>query len=414
MYCLNPNDDEPIFCLFDPIGFDATAPTAPYVSGSDFAKELMWLDGQHKKRIVLYINCEGGQVKDGYNIAAVMLNMRTPVDGVILHTAASMGGIIAMCCRTLQIMDFGSMMLHLAYNSDGSEDKGLENTNTGIITTVSKRWGKSEEKVKEILTAETYFTSKEAFKQGLVDEIITSSDKNIPDAGAEAKEKRVYAMAFVNKLLNKEKIPNKMEKKEICELLGLDPNVSDTVAMEALKSHMAKAKVALAKMSDDDDDKKALKKAKDEAEAATAKLAKMEKEKAEEDDKKAKAEEDDKKAKAKAHAKNTIIAKAKERGFALEEKQVDAYVGFAGDTPEGLASVIDTIENIPVLKKAPVMNKLKEGEKPEYLPELPFIPQGQAVTDRPSPNGFEAGDTSEWVKAFNKMPREAMAKVKVI
>lgn len=356
MYCLNPNDDEPIFSLFDQIGCDEENPTAPFVDGGQFAKELLYMDGQGKKRIKMYINCEGGLTKEGFSIAGVMRSMKTPVTVRVLHAAESMGAVIAMMAPDIEAMDFSKFMLHMAYATDGSESEGLDMINKCLVMAVSKRWGKSEEETRKALAAETYFTAAEAKKAGLIDRVISSAgDAQI--VAQTKKERKDYAVAYLNKTIQKE---NTMEKSAICDLLGLDHNVSDAVAMDALRAFKAKADKVMVKA------KKAKAMEEEEEEDCSPEMKALKKENAEmkakmEASEKAKndMETADKKAKAVAKAKSTIEAKAKERGLKFEDKVLTKYVALAGDTDEGLTDVIETIEAIEVTKTAPATFEIK-------------------------------------------------------
>lgn len=356
LYCDNPDDDEPIFRLFNQIGADENKPEKPYVDGNQFARELLFMDGLGKKRIQIWLNCEGGNIKDGFSIIAAILKTKTKVDTLNVGIAYSMAGVIGLMGRKNEALDYSSYMYHMGYNPDGTQDEGLNVLNQSLITAISNRSGKTEDEVRAILKATTYYSAQEARTAGLIDEVVPCNELNKPRAVALENYNELYTFGvnYVNKLFAQNK---KMNKKEICAILGLDENVSDQVAMEKFKSYVAKAQ---AKADDDDgDDKKAqakkMKKMEDdlaEAKASAAKaeddLAKFKKE--EESKASAKAEEDQK-----AKAKTEIEAKAKERKLELSADQLANYTALAGTSAENLAAVIKTIEAIPVTIKSAKM-----------------------------------------------------------
>ena len=62
-YCVNPNDEEPIMLINKHIGFDEAKGQG--IIGSEFQKELLFLDSLGKKRIKIYMSTLGGSVLEG-------------------------------------------------------------------------------------------------------------------------------------------------------------------------------------------------------------------------------------------------------------------------------------------------------------------------------------------------------------
>ncbi len=405
MYCINPESDEPIFCLWELIGVDEKNPTKPFVDGNQFARELLYMDGEGKKRIQIWINSEGGSIKDGWSIISAMLNMKTKVDTLVIGIAYSMGGVIAIMGRRREMMDYSSLMLHLGWNPDGEQDKGLDVINEGLIAAVVGRMGKTKEEAKALLTAETYYTatttdsSDNACEHGLIDNVINCNDINKPRQVSDKKALKTFAHAYLNKSISPKE--NDMKKSDICKLLKLDENTTDEVAFKALEDHIARGEKAIAalakKKAEEDEEENDEDKKKSKAKADDEMAAKV---KALEDGAAAKAESDKAQAKAnfQAKAKIEITAKAKERNITKTE-DIDNYVALAGESDDTLAKVIKTIDAIPVITKAAKLNPLNKDTVESI--GIKEIPAGAEVDSKLSPIAMGAGDTRAVVDSIN-------------
>ncbi|GEM_PF-2357201 len=362
-YCINPESDEPIFCIFEQIGRDDENPTTPYVDGNEFAKELLRMDGQGKKRIQIWINSEGGSVKEGYSIISAMLQTQTKIDVLIIGIAYSIMGIAALCGRKVEMMDFSTLMLHMAYNPDGTADKGLEVINKSLIAAVSSRTGKNEIEVEMIMKATTFYSADEAVKAKLIkpENVIDSGESNAPRKTSETKVKQSFGTKYFNKYLNKVLTTNTIitktkHMKTVAKALGLNEEASE----EAIASEIVK----LQNKKTSDEDK--ICKLEEACKKADTALAEFKKEKETADKVKAKADADadeeakakkvveDKKAKDafKLTAKAKIELTIKNKGLIIADKAVLNYVDMAGETDESLNKVVETIEAIPSTKTA--------------------------------------------------------------
>lgn len=393
MYCINPESDEPIFLLFDPIGKDDEKPFEPFVNGNDFARELLSMDAMGKKRIQIWINTEGGSVKEGFSICSAMLKSKTKVDTLNVGIAYSMGGVILAMGRKREAMDYSSAMCHMAYNPDGTEDKGLDVINQMIITALSERMGKTQDEVKKIMAATTFYTAEESKAAGLVDEVIYCNEENKPRGTTTSKAKYEFGKAYAKSILNK---LNPQTMKSVAKALGLNSEASEDAILSEVTKILNKKAESDKKM--EDLEAKA-KKAADDLDA-------YKKEKEEEDKKnKKKAEDDeaDKKAKAKtefaAKAKNKIEEKIKERGLKFDQKAVDNYIALAGETEETLNKVVETLEQIPVTKTSAQMKKVDSKNANDVGDTgIPLIPAGAKAYEDGT---VEAGDTKSVVDAIN-------------
>lgn len=392
MYCINPQSDEPIFCLFDPIGKDDDKPSDPYIDGNAFARELLYMDGEGKKRIQIWINTEGGSVKDGFSICSAMLKSKTKVDTLNVGIAYSMGGVILSMGRKREAMDYTSAMCHMAYNPDGTEDKSLDVINEMIITALSERMGKGRDEVKKLMAVTTFYTAEQAKEAGLIDEVVYCNEENKPRSTADKKATqaygKIYAKAILNKLTNQ---PQTM--KAVAKALGLNPEASEEAISFEISKLKNKADEDDKKMKSLEDKKKAADEELDKYKAEAKKKADEDaKAKAEEDKKKAAADEDDKKAKAEAKIKLT----AENKGLKLSDKDLSNYKALAGHSEENLKAVIETIENITTTKKGPQMKVVNKVDSEEI--GIPLIPAGAKTYEDGT---VEAGDTKAVIDAIN-------------
>lgn len=131
-------------------------------------------------KIILNINSSGGSVDAGMALINEIQKSEIPIECVITN-AHSMAFLIAVCCHKRQIYKYGKMMWH--DSTIGLYDK-VKNINEAldviskedvmineILTTHTKLKAKD---LKEIIDKkqDRYFFAEEAFKIGLVDEII--------------------------------------------------------------------------------------------------------------------------------------------------------------------------------------------------------------------------------------------------
>lgn len=364
MYCINPESDEPIFKIFDQIGRDEEHPEVAFVDGNEFATELLYIDGLGKKRIQVWINSEGGLVKDGYSIISAILNTKTKVDTLVVGIAYSIAGVIALMGRKVEAMDYASLMFHNPYNSDGTEDKGLETIRQSLITAVSSRRGIPAEQVEKIMQATTFYTAENAVKDGIIDAIRTSNEKNQPRM-TETKDIYEYGKKIFNKLTN---FNNNSEMKAIAKALNLNPEASE----EAILAVVNKIKNEADEM---DALKAKLAKAEEDCTNLKNELKKAEEEKAEEAKKaQAKAEEDAKNL-FKANAKDRITKIVTDRGLKVE---VENHLSLVHDDAS-LETVCKNLEAIEVIKKAPVTpTKTLNAEK---VASFPLIVDGESTDD---------------------------------
>lgn len=380
MYCINPESEEPIFCLFDPIGKGSSDAGDPYIDGNEFAKEMLAMDDKGKKRFQIWINSEGGSVKDGYSIISTMLRTKTKVDTLVVGIAYSIAGVIALMGRKVEAMDFSALMFHNPYNPDGSMDRGLDVIRKSLVTAVSSRTGKTDIEVENIFNATTFYQASEAKAENIIDCVVSSGETNIPHGNTIAQQ--AFGRIIFNKLLPQQ---NPKQMKVTALALGLSPDASD----EAIAAEIAR--IQNKKKAETDAELAAANAAKLEAEN---KLADLKKEKETADATAALAAVNAAKEAVKAANKLKIVAALNKKELPSEDATVEKYAVAAGDTEEGVVAILDLIESIPTTKKSASVGAYNKANDKTGMPLI----QNAGTDKQGNPM---AGDTSEFVNAMN-------------
>ena len=156
--------------LYGPIGY-------PGITASDFKSRLEAADPSQP--LTIRIDSEGGSVFDGLSIYDAITNWPMGARAIIESAAFSIASFIPMAADTIEITENGYLMLHNPYTgTEGdSEDHQkmselLRKLQQSMIAAYAERTGKSEDDVREIMSAETWYTAPEAKDVGLVDRIL--------------------------------------------------------------------------------------------------------------------------------------------------------------------------------------------------------------------------------------------------
>jgi len=365
IYTVDPLAKVPIMLLNDDIGYDPT--TGKGIDGAKFMSELMALDAMKPDSIQVWINSPGGVVMDGYNIYSAILRTQTKVDTVGVGCMASIAAVIFQAGRTRTMMDFSWLMYHNPFGGD--DPKALQIMKDSISKMVA-RSGKTEDDILAMMKKETYITAQEALAYGMCDKIEDSADHNKKRLSSFTETTAFHKEA--NKILNK-LIDTKttVKMKLVTNKLNLQADASEDSILASIVAIENKAKdekkaledklAKLQKAKDDiDEEMDALKKEKDalskEKDSLAADKTKMETEVM--DLKKEKADAED--------AMNTEKCKNMISGFVQagrikdDAKTVDFWTGLA---KVDFDMTKEQIENLPLTKKAPVINKI-EGDRP--------------------------------------------------
>lgn len=129
------------------------------------------------KEIDIYINSYGGSVFAGLAIVSMLSRCSATKTVYIDGIAASMGSVIAMAGDKIIMPENALMMIHkpsgCAYgNADDMRKQAdvLDKAEETLCSLYMKRFNQSEDKLKELLTAETWLNASEALGYGLIDE----------------------------------------------------------------------------------------------------------------------------------------------------------------------------------------------------------------------------------------------------
>ncbi|MFL1695621.1 head maturation protease, ClpP-related [Weissella kandleri] len=176
------------------VSFDGTIgedwwDTASKTAG-DFRDELKELGDV--ETINVSINSPGGSVFDGVAIYNMLKNHKAKINVVVDGLAASIASVIAMAGDTLTMNTGSMLMIHNPWTIAQGNSKDLRETadtldklRDNILSIYTDKTGLNEDDVKQLMDAETWLTSEEAFKQGWVDStneqiaVAASIDKDV-------------------------------------------------------------------------------------------------------------------------------------------------------------------------------------------------------------------------------------------
>lgn len=168
-------DDEAEILLYEFIGYDWWSDSG--TTAKDFAQQLAELNGVN--RLTVRINSEGGDVWDGMSIYNQLSQFPAHTTVTIDGIAASIAALIAMAGDKVQAAQNSQLMIHDAWTvAAGNQQELLDladilsRIDQQTAETFAKRSGKTAADFRKLQDAETYLTADEAYKLGLVDEVL--------------------------------------------------------------------------------------------------------------------------------------------------------------------------------------------------------------------------------------------------
>lgn len=166
------------------------------ISAEAFANDIAKVKA---KTIHLRINSPGGAAFEAFAIYNTLRNHPARIVAHVDGLAASAASVVMLAGDEVRIAENGFVMIHNAHGGvyGGADDMRrnadvLEKLNATLAKLYAKKMGGSEEDVKDLMDAETWYTADEAKAVGLVDAVEEEAD-NLPEAAAKAVEK--YAKA---------------------------------------------------------------------------------------------------------------------------------------------------------------------------------------------------------------------------
>lgn len=203
--------------------------------------------------ISLRIHCYGGSVIEGNMIFNAIRNSKIPVDIHIDGIAASMAAILTVAARKVYMSENAFLMIHAPAGGTTGRGtatehmqtaKALDEMEKNFIRALASRTGKSENEVKKWMNGDTWFSAKQALKEGLVDEItdpIAGDVKPLTDTEIQtATVENVYGLytAFLNN--SETKITQQMDKAKLIKAFGLTGVTADSTDDEVQAALQAK------------------------------------------------------------------------------------------------------------------------------------------------------------------------------
>ncbi|WP_241951864.1 ClpP-like prohead protease/major capsid protein fusion protein [Pasteurella multocida] len=147
------------------------------ISAKAFAKQLK--DLGNIKKINLHIHSPGGSVFDGMAIFNLLNTHSAKKTVYIDGLAASMASVIAMVGDTVIMPENAMMMIHKPWGIQGGDAEDmrkyadlLDKIEETLISAYTKKTGKSEEELAEMLAEETWLNGKECVEHGFADQLV--------------------------------------------------------------------------------------------------------------------------------------------------------------------------------------------------------------------------------------------------
>jgi len=152
--------------IYDWVGIQATSPS----------KVINSLPSNNTN-IEVVINSGGGDVFAGSEIYTALKEYQGEVTVKVVGLAASAASVIAMAGDKVLISPTAQMMIHNVSTSAGGDYRTFEHTaevlksaNQSIASAYKVKTGKSDDEVKALMDAETWFNAKSAIEHGFADE----------------------------------------------------------------------------------------------------------------------------------------------------------------------------------------------------------------------------------------------------
>lgn len=149
-----------------------------YWSCDRFVEEMQYIEDYIKpSEFHIFINSAGGDVVEGMKVFSKILNSKYPTKTYIAGIAASMGSVIWAAGQHLYMNDYSLLMIHNPWMGASMDDPNnqqiIEAFKKQLVTVYCKRFGFSEDKVREIMDGKpgcdgTFLTAQDAVDQGFI------------------------------------------------------------------------------------------------------------------------------------------------------------------------------------------------------------------------------------------------------
>jgi len=117
----------------------------------DFNRQDKYLEQLQKKPILLMLSTNGGDVTTGMTIIDTIVNSSTPIYGLVLDMAYSMGGLLLLACHKRYCFKHGTVLIH-----DGSINSGT--TSGAKFKDLNNFLNETEERIKKFVLEKSKMT----------------------------------------------------------------------------------------------------------------------------------------------------------------------------------------------------------------------------------------------------------------
>lgn len=224
--------------------------------GQEFIYWFSRLEKQYTD-ITIRLHTYGGSVFDGNLMCNAVERSNANITIIIDGIAASMGAVFILSGKDVKIVDNGYLMIHAPSSGSYGNAKDHESSakllrmmEENFVDRLMARTGKSKEYVTQWLDPDTWFSAKDALKEGLVTEIIPASVETVypafePEEMGEQEAYNMYACALLTSVSPAEShfqptqtIFNDNMKQMLITALALtavNAQSSDTAVLEAVQ-----------------------------------------------------------------------------------------------------------------------------------------------------------------------------------
>lgn len=129
-------------------------------------------------KLIVHISSPGGSVYHGYNIYHKIKSLQVPKEGIIEGSCMSIATFIMLACDKTFALNPSRYMIHLpSMGLEGTRStletgaKELEMIEQEMISAYQAKTNLSPDKIRSMMTEETYMTAEEAKTYGFVDDI---------------------------------------------------------------------------------------------------------------------------------------------------------------------------------------------------------------------------------------------------
>lgn len=143
------------------------------------------------EKAVIEINSPGGLVISGIEMANAIKNSRAHLTAHITGIAASMASVIACACDEIQMEEASFLMIHDPWTyAEGNAEQlrkdaaFLDQCKSVCMSFYRGKFSCGEEKLAELMSAETWYTGKECLENGLACTVVASDMKAAAKIGS--------------------------------------------------------------------------------------------------------------------------------------------------------------------------------------------------------------------------------------